>query len=301
MGHGRMMLDDLGMSTGLSAWRYAAASAIGTSHMKQQRSCEDAYRCEVLRTAAGETVLTAFVADGAGSAQRAEAGAQLACSLALDEIRNLLATGGSIADVDAEFLAAWLARLRSEVILRAEAEGLRPREFACTLLGAVVGSATAAFFQVGDGAIVISSHPGEKTEETEDEYRWVFWPATGEYENTTFFATQPNAAEHLQHTYVENPIDEVALFSDGLQRLVLDFRNRTAPAPFFRSMLSWVRAAGDEELPLLSARLTGHLSSPLVNDRTDDDKTLILATRRPPPPPQAPQPDDVEAEADGLR
>lgn len=266
----------------MSPWRYAAASAVGTSHVKQQRSCEDAYRCEVLRTAAGEDVLAAFVADGAGSAQRAEAGAQLACSLALDEIRSLLETGGSIANIDVPFLAACLTRLRSEVVVRAEAEALRPREFACTLLGAVVGDEAAVFFQVGDGAIVISPQ--------EDEYHWVFWPATGEYENTTFFATAPDAAEHLRHTCVEHPIDEVALFSDGLQRLVLDFRNQTAPAPFFRSMLSWVRGAGDEELPRLSSLLTGHLSSPLVNDRTDDDKTLILATRR-----------HVETEADRLR
>jgi Protein phosphatase 2C len=283
------------------SWRYAAASVAGTSHVRQQRSCEDAHRCEVVRTAAGETVLTAFVADGAGSAQRAEAGAQLACSLASDEIHNLLASGGGLAGIDAGFLAGCLARLRSEVVARAEAEGLRPREFACTLLGAVVGEEAAVFLQIGDGAIVISPRPEEGEE---GEYRWVFWPATGEYENTTFFATQPDAAEHLQHAYVEGPIDEIALFSDGLQRLVLDFKNRTAPAPFFRSMLSWVRAAGDGELPRLPALLTGHLSSPLVNDRTDDDKTLILATRRPAVSPavsSASGADDGEAEADGLR
>jgi len=254
------------------SWRYAAASVAGTSHVKQQRSCEDAHRCEVVQTAAGP-VLTAFVADGAGSAQRAEAGAQLACSLASDEIRNILTSGGGIAGIDEPFLTGCLARLRSEVVARAEAEGLRPREFGCTLLGAIVGGEPAAFFPIGDGAIVISPR-GE-----EDQYRWVFWPATGEYDNTTFFATQPDAAEHLQHAYVEGPIDEIALFSDGLQRLVLDFRNRTAPAPFFRSMLSWIRSAGGEQP--LSDRLSGHLSAPLVNDRTDDDKTLILATRRP--------------------
>jgi len=254
----------------MSAWRYAAASAVGTSHEKQQRSCEDAHRCEVLQTAAGESILTAFVSDGAGSAKRAEAGSRLACGMALDEIRSLLEGGGSIADLDVHFLTGWLARLRSEVTVRAEAEGLRPREFACTLLGAVVGPESATFFQVGDGAIVVSD---------QDEYRWVFWPASGEYENSTYFATEANAAEHLQHAYMEQPIDDLALFSDGLQRLVLDFRNRTAPAPFFRSMLSWVRTApGDEPL---SDRLSAHLSSPLINDRTDDDKTLILATRRP--------------------
>jgi len=256
----------------MSAWRYAAASAVGTSHVKQQRSCEDAHRCEVLQTAAGEAVLAAFVSDGAGSALRAEAGSELACSLALDEVRNLLAAGGGIADLDVPFVTAWLARLRAEVTVRAEAEDLRPREFACTLLGAVVGPENATFFQVGDGAIVVAPR------DEEDEYRWIFWPASGEYENSTFFATEANAAEHLQHAYVEQPIDEIALFSDGLQRLVLDFRNRTAPTPFFRSMLSWIRTAGREEP--LSDRLSEHLSSPLINDRTDDDKTLILATRR---------------------
>jgi hypothetical protein len=44
-------------------------------------------------------------------------------------------------------------------------------------------------------------------------------------------------------------------------------------------MLSWVRTAPSDEP--LSDRLSAHLSSPLINDRTDDDKTLILATRRP--------------------
>jgi hypothetical protein len=257
-----------------SNWRHAAASATGTSHLKSGLPCQDASCCDVLLTAAGEPVLAAFVSDGAGSARRAETGAQLACSLAFDEIRSLLAAGGSVSDVDRPFLTAWLARFQIEIAARAEAEGLRPRDFACTFLGAIIGAETAVFFQIGDGAIVVSPR-GE-----EDQYSWVFWPATGEYENTTFFATDPDSAAHLEHACVERPIDEVALFSDGLQRLVLDYRDRTAPAPFFRSMLSWVRSAADEALPRLSSLLQGHLGSPAINDRTDDDKTLILATRR---------------------
>jgi hypothetical protein len=257
-----------------AAWRFAAASAAGTSHLRSGLPCQDAHHCDVLTAADGEPVLTAFVADGAGSAQRAEVGAQIACGLAGAEVRGLLAAGGCLADIDVPFLSAWLARLQAEIAVRAEAEALRPREFACTLLGAVVGVEAAVFFQIGDGAIVVSP----RTEE--DEYSWVFWPAEGEYASTTFFATEPNAVEHLEHAHVERPIDEIALFSDGLQRLVLDYRNRTAPAPFFRSMLSWVRAADDESLPGLSPLLESHLSSPAINDRTDDDKTLILATRR---------------------
>lgn len=271
---------------GGTSWRFAAASAVGTSHLKSGLPCQDTHLCDVLRTADGEPVLAAFLADGAGSAQRSEIGAQLACSLAFDEIRSLLETGGHLSDVDAPFLTGWLARFQTEIAARAEAEELKARDFACTLLGAVVGCEAAVFFQIGDGAIVVSPRAEE------DEYSWVFWPATGEYENTTFFATEPDAAEHLEHAHVERPIDEVALFSDGLQRLVLDYRSRTAPAPFFRSMLSWVRSATDEALPRLSPLLQGHLSSPSINERTDDDKTLILATRRR---------DEIEAEADRLR
>jgi len=269
------------------SWRLAAASAVGTSHLKSGLPCQDAHICEVLRTAAGEPVLTAFVSDGAGSAKRAEIGAQLACSLACDEIRGLLESGGGVSAIDVPFLTAWLARFQLEIAARADEEELRPRDFACTFLGAVVGLETAVFFQIGDGAIVVSPR-GE-----EDEYSWVFWPATGEYENTTFFATEPDSASHLEHACVERPVDEIAMFSDGLQRLVLDFRNRTAPAPFFRSMLTWVRSADDEMLPHLSSLLQGHLASPAINDRTDDDKTLVLATRR--------HRDPLETEAVPLR
>jgi len=267
-------------------WRFTGASATGTSHLERGLPCQDASRCAVLRTAAGEPVLAALVSDGAGSAQRAEIGAQLACALAFDEIRSFLAAGGSVSGIDVPFLTAWLARFQIEIAARAQAEGLRPRDFSCTFLGAVVGAESAVFFQIGDGAIVVSPR-GE-----EDEYSWVFWPATGEYEGSTFFATDHDSAAHLEHSCVERPIDEVAMFSDGLQRLVLDYRNRTAPAPFFRSMFSWLRAAAGEALPHLSTLLQGHLGSPAINDRTDDDKTLILATRRR---------DHLEDEADPLR
>src|SRR5689334_20620070 len=107
-------------------WRLAAASASGTSHLKNGLPCQDSHVCEVLQTTGGEPVLTAFVADGAGSAQRAEIGAQLACSLAFDEIRRFLAAGGSVSEIDRPFLTAWLARLQIEIAARAAAEELRP-------------------------------------------------------------------------------------------------------------------------------------------------------------------------------
>lgn len=255
-------------------WRYAAASTVGTSHTRLDQPCQDASACRILETSGGEPVLVAVASDGAGSALRAEVGSQLACCLVLDAVSALLAEGGSTRDITRPFVEAWLGRFHQEIAAQAEAEELRPRDFACTIVAAVVGLDHAVFFQIGDGAIVVSSA------DEVDGYSWVFWPATGEYENLTFFATDPEAVSHLELDSVERTIDEVALFTDGLQRLALHYQSRTAHAPFFKPLLSAVSGALPEAAEDLSAKLAAYLSSPLINDRTDDDKTLILATRR---------------------
>jgi hypothetical protein len=249
-------------------WRLAAASSLGTSHEKLGTVCQDAHGCEALLSATGEALLVAVVADGAGSATRSGDGARLACALMLEETRALREPG----DLSRELVCDWLARFQGEIGVRAEAEGLAPRDFACTLLVAVVGEERAAFFQIGDGAMVVSDGDG---------YAWVFWPDNGEYENLTYFATDPQAADHLRFDTVDRAVDEIALFSDGLQRLALHYQTRTAHPPFFRSLFAAVRAADGESAESLSGKLAAYLSSPQVNERTDDDKTLILATRRP--------------------
>ena len=107
--------------------------------------------------------------------------------------------------------------------------------------------------------------------------------------------TDADVASRLEWDASERPIDQVALFSDGLQRLALHYQNRTAHAPFFRSKMQGLEAAEDASPAALSAQLALFLSSPPVNERTDDDKTLILATRREPPAP--PLTDDAPADA----
>jgi hypothetical protein len=260
------------------AWRYALASVAGPSHARQCTPCQDAAACELLVAADGGPVLVAVVADGAGSAARSDEGAHLACARFVDGVRALLADGGGPRDLTREFVATWLADFRAEVATRAEAAEGTARDYACTLLAAVVGDAAAAYCQIGDGAIVVAApdHP--------EDYGWVFWPQQGEFENTTHFATDPAAANLIAVEQADRPVDEVALFSDGLQRLALHYEGRTAHAPFFRPMFAPVRAAGPGRADALSAQLATFLASPAVNARTDDDKTLILATRRAAPP-----------------
>jgi hypothetical protein len=263
-------------------WRHAFASVAGTSHEKLGLPCQDASDCRVLEASNGDQHLVAVVSDGAGSAKRAEVGAQLACSLLIDEIVTLFECGGAVQEITRPFMQSWLDRFQSEVLVRAEAEGLRPRDFACTLVAAVVGTDSAVFVQIGDGAIVVSCR------DEPDDYAWIFWPRKGEYENQTIFATDAVAREELAHELVDQRIHEVALFTDGLQRLALHFQSQAAHAPFFRPLFASVRAISDSSWEPLSASLVDFLDSPRVRDRTDDDKSLILASRRLPADPASP-------------
>ncbi len=78
------------------------------------------------------------------------------------------------------------------------------------------------------------------------------------------------------------PFDEIAIFTDGLENLVLRKAEKEVHGPFFDSMFRSVRrstASGMDDG--LCRELEKYLGSPPINARTDDDKTLILASRRP--------------------
>jgi hypothetical protein len=254
------------------AWSYVAASVRGTSHARRELACQDVHACELLEPPQGAPVLVAIVADGAGSARRAEVGAQATCSWFLSQVRGLIQSGGAAADISRGRVEIWLAGLHKEIERLVEESALLRRDFASTLVAAVVDSDAAVFFQVGDGAVVIAS-PGPETA-----YRWIFWP--GDDADRTVFATEPSAVESLGFLRVEGAIDEFAVFTDGLQRLALDFETRTAHTRFFDSMLSPLRGSDPARATTRRLQLEEFLQSPRVNDRTDDDKTLVLATLR---------------------
>jgi hypothetical protein len=254
------------MGFGLMAWRYAAASAIGTSHNASGTDCQDAHAEGFLE---GLGVLVGVVSDGAGSAARSKAGAECACEVALQTIAG--------ADAGALFTkglaAAVLERIRIRLQQRAEDEDAPLREFACTLLVAIVGNEQAAFWQIGDGAICFREKDAEQ-------FGYAFWPEKGDYANVTFFVTDPGAESHLEFDVASRHIAELAMLTDGLERLALDFASGEAHTPFFSSLFPAVRALPEEGYSAhLSSQIQGFLSSERVNKRTDDDKTLLLASR----------------------
>lgn len=251
-------------------WRIIAAKQAGTSHLAQSLDCQDCYRVETLTADSGEQVLVAIAADGAGSAKHGQTGAEQTC-IVLAELVSA-AIRSTPADLYSESRAReWLHRLRLHLEDIARDAGLHVRDYATTLLMAIVGQQQSLFLQIGDGAMVTTIHGEQKV---------VFWPESGLYANMTHFVTDEDVFEHMMIALQAGTIEELAVFTDGLQRLALQMDARTAHAPFFEPIFAALRRLEAGANAAMSQQLALFLSSPQVNQRTDDDKTLIMATRR---------------------
>lgn len=157
---------------------------------------------------------------------------------------------------------------RVRVLEEATTQGVVPRQLACTLLVALLGNGWAMFAQIGDGVIVFNGDAG---------YELAFWPDNGEYANTTRFLTDDDYHKHLRIEIVTRQVSELAVMTDGLQMLALDFKGARVHDRFFEPLFRTVRNNPNEEA--LRASLLDFMDSKRVNERTDDDKTLLLATR----------------------
>ncbi|MCC7052238.1 MAG: protein phosphatase 2C domain-containing protein [Gemmatimonadaceae bacterium] len=255
------------------AWRIVGGSVRGTSHVDSGTPCQDACEFAILR--AGDDAVAAIVtADGAGSSAHSDEGAELACAALLGEVSDYL-DGYELSAIDSQVVEEWFVRVHQAVTERAAELNVQVRELACTLLLGVVGMNRAVCAQIGDGAIVVNDATAEGG------YAPVTWPQSGEYANQTFFATDQEALRHLQIALLEDRrIDEIALFSDGLEKLALNMGTRSAHGPFFESLFRQLRPLSRGATANIEGQFRAFLDSPAVNARTDDDKTLVLATRR---------------------
>ena len=240
------------------AWVVLGESVTGTGHRARGVPCQDAFRFRPFGP--DSRWLAVAVADGAGSATHAEAGATVTC----DELVRRVTLGTPESLMTPDGMTELFRGVRDTLLTEAECLGVPARELACTALLAVVGPDAAAFAQVGDGAIVAGG-------------RVVVWPEPAEYANATDFLTDDDWVARLRFEATDGPTDELAVTTDGLQRLALDFAARTPHAAFFRPLFDALRSAADPEA--LVEPFRAFLDSPRVNARTDDDKTLVVAVR----------------------
>ena len=190
-----------------------------------------------------QPLLVMFLADGAGSVSQGGEGAMLAVNEAMAYMSQKV-QGGELGLND--ILATDIVlTIRQRLFAEAEAKELAVRDFACTFLGLISSP---------DGTLMV-----------------------GEYANMTHFITDEDAVSRLETFTSTERVHKVAAFTDGIQRLALNMLDNSPHVPFFTPFFNGLASATQEQLDLLPELLKQFLSSPAVNERTDDDKTLALA------------------------
>lgn len=260
-------------------WAALAAAVAGsrkpksaTPQVVQGRApgCDDAVAVEQWQRGRSAWLIAAC-ADGAGSASAGATGSQVAVAAAVAACKAQLQSrdrhnGRRRRGLDG---ATVVAAAKQAVVAAAQAEHLPVRELATTLTCLVAGPSWTWVVQVGDGAAALwpqRARPGH--------WQVAIWPARGEYANCTHFLSDEQV-QWSERTMAR--AGALALLTDGLMPLGLDFASQQAFSPFFEGMSAELRRA---EAPALLPALQAFLASPRVAERTDDDVSLILAVRR---------------------
>jgi serine/threonine protein phosphatase PrpC len=276
-------------ATGESAgWRITVASVIGPGHERAGLPNQDRWLVHPVGTRA----CLYAVADGAGSRDRSDEGAQFAVLAAAEAAESVFGAAGFPAGI-----AGWRTAMRTfrrsclqgfdrsvkEAALKSRAadpagappvEQLR-REFATTLLAVVAAPPYFGYLSVGDCFLVVDRRPGEPA--------LVVSAPEREHAGVTTFLTSGNRDEHV-HTGVllDDRISALALCSDGVAEGLLSARQdgdgvlRYLAPPEFRAYFDLF---GDQRVD--GSELGAKLASPEFAVTSSDDKTIVMAVRRP--------------------
>jgi len=133
------------------SWTWAAASQIGTSHVRNGMPCQDRHRCFE-----SNGTIVAIVSDGAGSALEGAKGAALVCRTLASELSSIISKRWPT-DVD---ITEMVDQVRDRIAHVALSRGLLPRDFAATSVAVIAGEHESIAVHVGDGAAVGSAGSG---------------------------------------------------------------------------------------------------------------------------------------------
>jgi hypothetical protein len=246
------------------AWRWAAASAIGTSHIRSGERLQDAYAVSAI----GSNQVFAVVSDGAGSAKFGAYGAWIVCRVLKVHFREWLAQNDVLPDD--ETLTGWIDDIRERISTLAEQRGTVQRQFAATMAALLILPSEVMAIQVGDSALV-GRHGSA--------WDVICWPENGEYASSTYFVTD-YPEPHLKIVRQKGQYDAFALFTDGVGDLALSYLEERAHPRFFNPMIRPLDlSTGAGRLHELSEILGAFLAGPAICERTDDDKTIILLSK----------------------
>jgi hypothetical protein len=254
----------------MAMWKFLSKSQTGTSHCETGTPCQDSLGIKAIEIN-GKTCLIFACSDGAGSASHSDIGSRRACdeflSIAIDYLQSTQCNLNNLGQAEVK---VWINSISATLCEMASEAKIPSRQFACTLLAGIVSEDDSVFLQLGDGAIVVS--------DALESLSVVFWPQSGEYVNTTHFLTDEGAKDQVEFAAL-GTVCKLAVFTDGLERLLLRFEDRSVHKPALIPMFNQLAATDPLLLHDLEESLGRFLDSPQVNSRTDDDKSLILAVR----------------------
>lgn len=250
-------------------WTYTNATAIGTSHQRRDEGCQDYSRAVSLRINkdTDQTFLFAAVADGAGTAKFAAKGARLAVRTLRREIQRCLEKCEN--SLTEQMIKKLVLMTSSHIEEYANRSGHKSRDYASTLICAILLHDQAWHIQIGDGAAVFG-YDGKRIVD--------YWPAKGEYGNETFFITDENVLDQIHIREIQIP-DEITLFTDGLESIALNLKTKEVHPPFYDSFYRVLRQREAGFQKDLAKGLATWMQTDLVTSRSDDDKSLVLISR----------------------
>ena len=258
-------------------WRFAAASAAGSSHVRDGIPNQDAVDCRLIEIGDSQVVIAA-VADGAGSAPRSDEGSQVAVKAAVASIVDGINKRPAAAfskHLATSLVRGAIKKAKNAVVRHGRKHRVPTRDLACTLIVAVASGRLVTAAQVGDGAVVAFNIDNGAA-------HTLCAAHGGEYANETTFITsraRPHRIASVGHASGSD-YDALALITDGLQNLALKMPEREAFLGFWTPILKDLAQTGEPEA--VPGRLQSFISSERVQSRTSDDVTIAIAARNSP-------------------
>lgn len=230
------------------AWSVGIKSIAGPNHASKKIPCQDYGAYKILK----DGTLIAVISDGAGSAKYGGLGAKLTVEAALSTLEKN----------NTDKLIPYIHRR-----LKKEAKRLKAdlADFACTFIALLANSDHISVFQVGDGFAVARF---------ENEYELLLFPQKGEHINETCFITQENAEKIIQKRTIEKRPLFISLSTDGLENVALFYQNWKPYRGFFSPLDQYINKTNSQNEA--AQEIESFLNSPLLRQKSDDDKTLFL-------------------------
>jgi hypothetical protein len=211
-------------------WTLAFASAIGSSHVKNNTPCQDAHRVKRLSRNCG----IAIVADGAGSKYLSQLGSKFLVDNGIKLFTEVISKTSFLKkkkplrkDHWRRIVLKCFTQLHKDLTKYAENNGFYIKEASSTLIVVVFSPGGIMSAHIGDGRAAYCN--------TEKQWQPIIKPFSGEEVGTTvFFTTNAvwnNPDKYIETRVIKDQVTGFSLLSDGMEKIsfecyVKDSENR---------------------------------------------------------------------------